>query len=134
MSASAAGEWAASMWGAWLAGTVTTLPGVLGDIWRDGHRTAVDRYAPLLDAAERDADHWYYIARNPQAERDETRHTIALMATAAGRARDTWRRGALDRLEASTPTTYHGVIALMMDGRTWEADRVLQTLTRDAAA
>lgn len=106
-----------TVWAQWLAGERPTLPGVLGDIWRDGFHTATEQMQPRIDRLNAEADALWYAARNPQAVRDETARTLALMDGAQGREADARRRAALDRLQATDPLEYRRVSWLGLTDR-----------------
>ncbi|WP_301114293.1 hypothetical protein [Microbacterium sp.] len=52
------------------------LPWDLWRVWADGFHAGCARVTPRVERANREADHWYYVANNPAEVRAEHERTL----------------------------------------------------------
>jgi len=87
-------------------------------------------YRAEVARLEAELDRAWWEARNPQAVRDETARTLALMDAVKGRTRDAARRATLDRCQQDDPVEYARLVHLNLTGH---HDEYLEALRRWAA-
>jgi hypothetical protein len=61
------------------------LPWELWLLWSDGFHAGQNRAQVRVDRANREADHWYYVANNPAAVRAEHERTLKAFDVAQAR-------------------------------------------------
>lgn len=74
------------------------LPGLLHALWRDGFHAGQAAARRKIDAANRDADYWYFVANNPREASAERDRMLREFQVTANRRAVAQRWAELDRI------------------------------------